>query len=168
MHAQDSIKTSKPKTIIDSMSDISGSIIKREFTYLNTFYGCEIDVIKVTKMNIRRDSALGLFFQMSGGSYVRSSYAVSLDERELTWFFFSLQYMEQKIKEPLPKSYTEYAYASDGDFKVGIYSKRNAWGLYMQLDKYYSKSRVEMNINDLPKLISLFEEAQKVISRIEY
>lgn len=143
------------KTNIEKISLKTGAIIKKEFFNYNTIKGLRIDLVRLT--DIEKDLITsGLRFEATIGSGIYSSpsyYTAFVDKEELDGLVKFFDFISSLSE--VPQTYTEYKYATKGDFYAFAYiepkdSKEWTYGLNLT---YSSKSSVWLKKKDLPQFV---------------
>lgn len=127
-------QTEKAQSNIETMSEKSGILFKKEFTRIGDYYYGFVEVLKITNL-----ATINTIKGIRIGSNKAWGF---LDEDEIDGLILSLGKMKEVLNTPVPKDYTEYVFTSKSGFKASIFVDRNKWAFSIQADKYISSSSV--------------------------
>ncbi|WP_431244668.1 hypothetical protein ACQ9BO_10580 [Flavobacterium sp. P21] len=150
----------KEKSNAEKFSDKSGTVIQKEFIDVGDLKKCKIQIAKFTDLVSNQKTSAVRFEYSYVSSYSSDTKLALLDSDEIDGLIKSLKLVQEKILPTTATSYTEVSFRSRSGFEAGRYSKKNSWDFYMKLERYDGKSYVFLDKEDLPKLLSILEQAK--------
>lgn len=156
-------KDSLSKSLIEKLSDKSGSLFKREFTEIGKIKGMKVDLLRITNLSeANAKSFSGARFE---NSTQYSDYIAFVDADELDGLIASLQYIQTKIFNDTAKVYTEVEFKTRGGFKAGCYFTPDdkKWSGFVQVASYSNKSMIFMDSDDFRKFKGMMEQVKSMI-----
>ena len=165
--------TNEPKSQSKSVEYMSkmGSFILKEFYDLGKVKGVKCQVLIMT--NIRDNTKMGCLRLGTGSSpyYSYNAWYKSPDSNigiididELDACIQSLKYFSNTLLPSKPAVYTEAEYRTRDKVRLGVFYKEedSSWHAYVYTT-YYSRSFASLDATDIPSLISVMEQAKKLI-----
>jgi hypothetical protein len=148
-----------PKSKLESFSENSGTMLKKEFFDVAIVKGVQFEVLKLTDMsNNSVEAGLRISATLGSGSYL-SSYVAFLDKDEIDGFEKAIDYMLTNVStSSVPVNNIEYRYMSRSGFSATVYngsgtwSSKKTWRLNLRLEKYISASNAYLTAEELPKI----------------
>lgn len=147
----------------EKFSEKSGTLIQRQFIDVGKIGETSIQVAVFTDLISGTKTSAVRFEKEAYSSYSSDTKVALLDADELDGLIKSLKIIQEKVFPTTPADYTEVNFASRSGFSAGCFYSKNKWSSYMKLEKYDSKSYEWLNAEDIPKLLSLLEQAKSKI-----
>ncbi|WP_394775436.1 hypothetical protein [Flavobacterium sp.] len=144
----------------EKFTDKSGTLIQKEFIDIGDLKKCKIQTAKFTDLITTQKTSAVRFEYNYISSYSTDNKLALLDSDEIDGLIKSLKLIQEKILPTVPTNYTEISFRSRSGFEAGCFSKKESWDIYLKLERYDGKSYVFLNKEDLPKLLSLLEQAK--------
>ncbi len=154
------VEKEKERSNAEKFSDKSGTLIQKEFIDVGDLKKCKIQIAKFTDLVSNQKTSAVRFEYSSVSSYSSDTKLALLDADEIDGLIKSLKLIQEKVIPTTATSYTEVSFRSRSGFEAGCFSKKTSWDVYMKLERYDGKSYVFLDIDDLPKLLSLLEQAK--------
>lgn len=148
-----------------------GDVIRRKVETIKSPGSCKYDILLITdlesgiKTGGLRITAYHSY--MVGNSLKNDEYIAYLDPDEITACVTFIKKVSDEYLNTTPDKYTELVYKTSDGFKIVCFydlkDKNPMWKVVLYTKDYLNKSLVLIDKDDLPVLISDFEEAAKSI-----
>ena len=158
-YGQNETKT-KEVSNAEKFSDKSGTLIQKEFTDIGDLKKCKIQIAKFEDLISNLKTSAVRFEYSYVSSYSSDTKLALLDADEIDGLIKSLKLIQEKVIPVSATNYTEVSYRSRSGFEAGCFSKKESWNIYLKLERFDSNSYIFLDIDDLPKILTLLDTAK--------
>ena len=158
-------KDTSNQSLIEKISQKSGSLIKKEFENIGSIKGqnLSIDLLRISSLSEPSLKQInGCRIEVTN---TYSTYTAFLDADELGALINAMRIIQTTVFPDTATKYTEVIFKSKSGFQIGCYFdvKAKEWSAFVQVVTYTDKSIVFLAPSDFTKLAGLI---QTVINKL--
>ncbi|HVW97487.1 MAG TPA: hypothetical protein VHA56_16055 [Mucilaginibacter sp.] len=149
-----------PKSKLETFSESSGSMVKKEYFEIDKVKGVKFQVLKLT--NVSTGTTLsGLRLEAESGGSFSSTKTAFLDADELDGLIKALTYVNESVlNTPVPANDVEFNFHARSGFSAGVFNYRNKWLGYVKLERFDSQSQFDFAAEDFQKVVEIIKSAK--------
>ncbi|WP_109300895.1 hypothetical protein [Aquimarina sp. AU474] len=151
-------KIESNKSNAEIFSTKSGTLIEKQFIDVGSSKKIKLQIVKYTDI-ISGDSVSASLIESSSKNQYSAGTNVILDIDELKGLIKSIEIINVEVLNTIPENYTEITFSSRGNLKAGCFWYKNAWSIYIQLNKRDYKSSIKLNKEELSEILNLLKQS---------
>ena len=160
---KDASQESSSKTLEFMKKD--GTLIQREFYPLGKVKGVECEVLIITDVISKKKMGCLRLKTKYSSSYSSDTYIGTLDFDEMDACMKSISFINESVITTTPSAYTEVEYKTRDRVEVGAFyqERSSSWRAYVQTKSYTNNSMEFFAASELTQLLSIMEQAKRLI-----